>query len=57
MMFNTDNSLYSGPSTQPQVIVQPMQNKIYNDNQRVKFTPAYISTPAGIIRLLLIVRV
>lgn len=56
-MYNQENSLYSGPNTQPQVTVQPMQNKIYNDNQRVKFTPAYISTADGIIRLLLIVRV
>ena len=50
-----DNSLYSGPSTQPQVTIQPMQNKILNDQNKVKFTSSYASTASGIIRMILIV--
>ena len=54
-MYHMDNTLYSGPSSQPQVTIQPMQKNVYNDNQRIQFTPVYISTASGIIRLLLIV--
>jgi hypothetical protein len=49
------NTLYSGPSTQPNIVVQPMNSSAYNDDFTVKFKPQYLSSPSGILRLALTV--